>query len=144
MDQFFEEGLPNLVGMQSREDQGGFVVGAMAAALSQSGTIGGVYGINVPAVVKFRNGYEQGACYVNPEIQSLGAYTDAFDDPDQGQAVAEAIVGQGADVIFGAGGGTGSGAIAWAAQQGIFVIGVDQDEYFTTFGGGTSPARSSW
>jgi phosphonate transport system substrate-binding protein len=44
---------------------------------------------------------------------------------------------EGADVIFGAGGPTGSGGILGAAQQGAWVIGVDQDEYFTTFKGGS-------
>src|SRR5690606_26215721 len=39
----------------------------------------------------------------------------------------------------GAGGPTGSGGILAAAQQGIWVIGVDQDEYFTTFAEGETP-----
>ena len=42
-------------------------------------------------------------------------------------------------MIFGAGGQTGSGGIAAAAEAGVWAIGVDQDEYFTTFAGGTAP-----
>ena len=42
-------------------------------------------------------------------------------------------------MIFGAGGPTGSGGIRKAAEDGVYVIGVDQDEYFTTFGGGETP-----
>jgi basic membrane lipoprotein Med (substrate-binding protein (PBP1-ABC) superfamily) len=49
------------------------------------------------------------------------------------------LIGDGADVIFGAGGQTGSGAIQAAAADDVYVIGVDQDEYFSTFGGGESP-----
>ena len=49
------------------------------------------------------------------------------------------FIGEGADVIFGAGGQTGSGGIVAAAQQDIYVIGVDQDEYVTTFGEGETP-----
>jgi basic membrane protein A len=41
--------------------------------------------------------------------------------------------------MFGAGGQTGSGAIQAAAQQGVWVIGVDQDEYNTTFQRGAAP-----
>jgi basic membrane lipoprotein Med (substrate-binding protein (PBP1-ABC) superfamily) len=48
-------------------------------------------------------------------------------------------MGDGADVIFGAGGPTGSGGIQEAAQNDVWVIGVDQDEWVTTFGGGESP-----
>jgi basic membrane lipoprotein Med (substrate-binding protein (PBP1-ABC) superfamily) len=139
VDQFVAEPLPNYVGIQFREDQAGFLVGAMAALMTESGTIGGVYGIDIPPVVKFRNGYEQGARYINPGINVLGVYIDDFLAPDRGAAAAEQMIGEGADVIFGAGGPTGSGGISYAAGEGVLVIGVDQDEYFTTFGGGETP-----
>lgn len=144
VDQLFGEtedqpALPNLVGIQFREDQAGFLVGALAALMTESGTIGGVYGIDIPPVVKFRNGFEQGAYYINPDLNILGVYIDNFVAPDRGAAAAEQFIGEGADVIFGAGGPTGSGAITRAAQEGVYVIGVDQDEYFTTFGGGETP-----
>lgn len=139
VDQFFVEPLPNLVGIQFREDQAGFLVGALAALMSESGTIGGVYGIPIPPVVKFRNGYEQGARYINPDINLVGVYIDSFTASDRGASAAEQLIGEGADVIFGAGGPTGSGAITRAADLGVYSIGVDQDEYFTTFGEGETP-----
>ena len=42
-------------------------------------------------------------------------------------------------MIFGAGGKTGSGGVVEATSQGKWGIGVDQDEYFTTFNGGDAP-----
>jgi len=143
VDQFFADPLPNLVGIQFREDQAGFLVGALAALMTESGTIGGVYGIDIPPVVKFRNGYEQGALYINPDLTILGVYIDSFTAPDRGATAAEQFIGEGADVIFGAGGPTGSGAITFAAQEGAMVIGVDQDEYFTTFGEGETPGAEN-
>ncbi|MBE2183093.1 MAG: BMP family ABC transporter substrate-binding protein [Anaerolineae bacterium] len=143
VDQFVAEPLPNYVGLQFREDQGGFLAGALAALMTESGTVAGVYGIDIPPVVKFRNGYEQGVAFINAEdgtyVQALGVYIDSFTAPDRGAAAAEQFMGEGADVIFGAGGPTGSGAIAFAAGEGAYVIGVDQDEFFTTFGGGEAP-----
>lgn len=139
VDQFFADPLPNLVGIQYREDQAGFLVGAMAALMTETGTIGGVYGLPIPPVVKFRNGYEQGARYLTPDINLLGVYIDDFNAADRGATAAEQLIGEGADVIFGAGGPTGSGAITRAAQLGAWVIGVDQDEFFTTFGEGETP-----
>jgi len=140
VDAFFEdEGIANLVGLQFREDQAGFLAGAMAALMSETGTVAGVYGIDIPPVVRFRNGFEQGAMYVNPDIEALGVYIPDFQAPDLGSAAAEQFIGEGADVIFGAGGPTGSGGILQAAQQDVMVIGVDQDEYFTTFGEGETP-----
>jgi basic membrane lipoprotein Med (substrate-binding protein (PBP1-ABC) superfamily) len=143
VDHFYAEPLPNLVGIQFREDQAGFLAGAMAALMSESGTIAGVYGIDIPPVVKFRNGYEQGARYINPDINLLGVYIDSFTAPDRGAAAAEQFIGEGADVVFGAGGPTGSGGTLFAAQNGALAIGVDQDEYFTTFGGGETPGAEN-
>jgi basic membrane protein A and related proteins len=140
VDQFVAEGSPeNYVGVQFREDEAGFLVGALAALMTESDTIAGVYGIDIPPVVKFRNGYEQGARYINPDIEILGVYIDSFTAPDRGAAAAEQFIGEGADVIFGAGGPTGSGAISYAASEDVMVIGVDQDEYFSTFGEGETP-----
>ena len=139
IDQFFAEPPDNLVGVLFREDQAGFLAGALAAMMSESGIVAGVYGIDIPPVVKFRNGFEQGARYINPDITTLGVYIDSFTAPDRGAAAAEQFIGEGADVIFGAGGPTGSGGIVRAAQEGVYVIGVDQDEYFTTFGSGETP-----
>jgi basic membrane protein A and related proteins len=140
VDQFVVEPLPNYVGLQFREDQGGFLAGAIAAMMTESGVVAGVYGIDIPPVVKFRNGFEQGVAYINEqmgtEVTALGVYIDDFVAPDRGAAAAEQFIGEGADVIFGAGGPTGSGGIAFAASEGAYVIGVDQDEYFTTFGAG--------
>jgi basic membrane lipoprotein Med (substrate-binding protein (PBP1-ABC) superfamily) len=139
IDQGYAEPLPNLVGVQFREDQAGFLAGALAAQVSKSGTIAGVYGIDVPAVKKYRLGFENGAKYINPDIKTLGVYEDSFVAPDKGKSDAEQFIGEGADVIFGAGGQTGSGGIKAAAEKNVYVIGVDQDEYLTTFGGGSTP-----
>jgi len=139
VDEGFSTPLPNLVGIQFREDQAGFLVGALAALTSKSGTIAGIYGIAIPPVIKYRNGYEQGAKYINPNIKTLGVYIDNFNAPDRGATAAEQFVGEGADVIFGAGGPTGSGGIVRAAALKVSVIGVDQDEYLTTFGNGETP-----
>lgn len=139
IDQGYETVPANLVGVQFREDQSGFLAGTLAAQMSESGVIAGVYGIPVPAVVKFQNGFEQGAKYINPDIDARSVFIQSFTDPAQGAEAAEQLIAEGADVIFGAGGQTGSGAIQRAATDGVFVIGVDQDEYYSTFGGGESP-----
>jgi basic membrane lipoprotein Med (substrate-binding protein (PBP1-ABC) superfamily) len=137
IDQFQEEFPPNYVGVLFREDQGGYLAGVLAASLSESGVIGVVGGReDVPPVVRFVNAYETGAQSVNPDIRVLSVYNESFTTPDKGASDAAQFIGEGADVIFGAGGQTGSGGVAAAAEQGVWAIGVDQDEYFTTFNGG--------
>lgn len=140
IDQFVADGPENYVGIQFREDQSAFLVGALAALVSESNVIGGVYGIDVPPVVRFRNGYEQGIKFMGQllekEYEILGVYIPSFTDPAAGGAAAIQFIGEGADVLFGGGGPTGSGAIVAGAQEDVWVIGVDQDEYFSTFGAG--------
>ncbi|RRR69250.1 MAG: BMP family ABC transporter substrate-binding protein [Candidatus Viridilinea halotolerans] len=141
VDQFYEPGAftDNLLGLQFREDQAGFMAGALAAMMSETGTIGIVAGVEIPPVKKFKHGFDNGARYVNPDINLLGVYLPTFIDPALGASTAELQIGADADVIFGAGGPTGSGAIKAAAEQGAYVIGVDQDEFVTTFSDGSAP-----
>lgn len=129
----------NWVGIQAREDQAGYIVGVLAALVSESKIVGGVFGDAIPPVVRFRNGYEQGIRSIDPTIEILGVYIDDFNAPDRGASAALQFIGEGADVIFGCGGPTGSGGILAAAQKDTYVIGVDQDEFFTTFNEGETP-----
>jgi basic membrane lipoprotein Med (substrate-binding protein (PBP1-ABC) superfamily) len=130
----------NMIGILFNEDEGGYLAGVLAASLSESGVIGVVGGReDVPPVVKLVNGYEVGAKSVNPDIQVLHTYNESFTAPDKGASDAQQFIGEGADVIFGAGGQTGSGGVLAATEQGIWGIGVDQDEYFSTFDGGSAP-----
>ena len=140
IDQWHPEYPSNYVGVLFNEHEGGFIAGALAASLSESGVVGVVGGReDVPPVVKFVNGYEAGAKYINPDIQVLSVYNESFTDPAKGASDAQQFIGDGADVIFGAGGPTGSGGVKAAAEAGAWGIGVDQDEYYTTFNGGSAP-----
>jgi basic membrane lipoprotein Med (substrate-binding protein (PBP1-ABC) superfamily) len=91
---------------------------------------------DVPPVVRFVNAFESGAKAINPDITVLSIYNESFTDQAKGASDAQQFIGEGADVIFGAGGLTGSGAVRAATDQGLWGIGVDQDEYFTTYNGG--------
>ena len=140
VDQFQPEFPSNYTGVLFNEDEGGYMAGVLAASLSESGTIGVVGGReDVPPVVKLVNGYEVGAKSVNPDIRVLKIYNESFTAPDKGASDAQQFIGEGADVIFGAGGKTGSGGVAAATAQGVWGIGVDQDEYFSTFNSGQAP-----
>jgi basic membrane protein A len=142
VDQFQGEALPNLTGLVFNEDKSGFLAGALAAQLSKTGTIGAVLGTDlVPPVVAFKEGYELGAKYINPDIKLIATYhpgeiSQAFTDPEWGAATAKQALDQGADVIFGAGGSTGNGALqevaaAPGAGTDVFCIGVDTDQWET-------------
>ena len=138
VDQFQGEAIPNLAGLIFHEDQSGFLAGVLAAGMSKSGTIAAVLGTDlIPPVVAFNEGYISGAKSVNPKIKVLSTYhpgelTQAFVDPEWGAATAKQAIDQGADVIFGAGGLTGNGALQEVAtQSGVYCIGVDSDQWNT-------------
>jgi basic membrane protein A len=130
--------VPNFVGLVFNEDHSGFLAGALAAMLTETNILAGVYGTDlIPPVVAFKEGFEAGAAYINPDIQVISTYHPggldvAFTDPEWGGATAAQAIDNGADVVFGAGGKTGNGAIEEAAaHDGVFCIGVDSDQWLT-------------
>jgi basic membrane protein A and related proteins len=131
--------VPNVRGLVFSEDEAGYLAGALAASMSKSNVIGVVGGVEIPPVQKYVMGYENGAKSIKADIDVKKVYIDSFTDRARGAEAAKDFISQGADVIFGAGGQTGSGGIQAAAQQGVWVIGVDQDEYLTTFQKGATP-----
>lgn len=131
--------IPNVRGLLFAEDEAGYMAGALAASMTKSGTIAAVGGMEIPPVQKFLKGYEAGAKAINPDVAVKSVYIDSFVDRARGAEAAKSFMSEGADVVFGAGGQTGSGGIQAAAEQGAYVIGVDQDEYVTTFQNGGAP-----
>lgn len=130
--------VANLAGLNFPEDQAGFLVGALAAMMSKSGKIGSVGGTDVvPPVWRFGEGYRAGAAYINPNVEVTVVYHSdvgfdkTFTDPEWGAATANSMIDKGVDVVFGAGGKTGNGAVIAAAQRGVYAIGVDTDQYYT-------------
>jgi basic membrane protein A and related proteins len=138
VDQFQGETIANVSGLSFPEDQAGFLVGALAAMMSETGKIGAVCGTDaVPPVWKFGEGYRAGAAYVDPAVEvnvvyhSDVGFDKTFTDPEWGAATANSMMDKGVDTIFGCGGKTGNGAVTAAAQAGKYGIGVDSDQYFT-------------
>jgi basic membrane protein A len=138
VDQFQVEPLENLTGLVFNEDKAGFQAGALAASLTESGTIAAVLGTDlVPPVVAFKEGYEAGARYVDPDINIISTYHPggmdvAFTDPEWGGSTSKQALDQGADVVFAAGGKTGNGGlIEVAGTEGAWCIGVDTDQWET-------------
>ncbi len=138
VDQFQAEELPNLAGLIFDEDKAGYLAGVLAASISKSNNIGAVLGTDdVPPVWKFGEGYRAGAMSVKPDITVQATYhsdvdiTKTFVDPEWGKTTALSMIDRGADVVFGAGGLTGNGAIFAAKERNIAAIGVDVDQYET-------------
>lgn len=124
---------PNLAALRFREEEGSFLVGAIAALTSKTGKVGFVGGMMIPLIRKFEAGYVAGVEAVCPTCEVLTAYAGtepkAFADPTTGKELALAQYGRGADVIFHASGKTGAGVFVAAKEKGAWAIGVDADQY---------------
>ena len=79
----------NMLAIKFREEEGAFLVGALAALTSKSGAIGFVGGMQIPLIEKFAAGYAAGAHEVCPTCRVFSAYAgitpDAFKNPTKGQ-----------------------------------------------------------
>jgi basic membrane protein A len=129
-------GFPNLTWLVYPEDQLGFLAGALAAAMTQTGRVGAVCGSDAWLPMKnYDDGFMAGAQYINPEVKATVAYHNdvgfakSFSDPECGAAAAITLLDSGVDIFFGVGGTTGSNAVVTAAERGGYAIGADVDQY---------------
>ena len=123
--------LPNVTSLKFKEHEGSFLVGALAAMMSKTGTVGFIGGMELPVIKKFEAGFVQGAKYVNPNIKTVSVYiggASAFNDPDSARTKTETLIQQGADVVYHAAGGSGAGMFEAAKEKGIYAIGVDSNQ----------------
>ena len=118
----------NTMSLVFAEEQGSFLVGAIAAGMSETGTIGFIGGMESALIEKFEAGYIAGARAVNPDIKVLSGYTGNFTDVASGKELALTQNGQGADVVYAAAGSCGLGTIEAAAEKGFWAVGVDTNQ----------------
>ncbi|MGQ0538151.1 MAG: BMP family lipoprotein [Gemmatimonadaceae bacterium] len=124
---------PNLAALKFKEEEGSFLVGALAALVSDSKKIGFVGGMDFPLIHKFEAGYRAGVKSVCPDcsiiVHYAGVTPEAFRNPGRGQELALSQYQQGVEVIFHASGSTGLGVFEAARRQNRLAIGVDADQY---------------
>lgn len=138
---------PNVMSIAFADHEGSALVGALAAitTLEAGGdTVGIVLGIEIPILLRFEIGYRAGVRWAvdryneihgtNKQVRILHTYTGAFDDPARGKTATDAMLGQGATVVYAVAGATGLGVFesveSAARAQGKevgppFAIGVD-------------------
>ncbi|GLC27007.1 BMP family lipoprotein [Roseisolibacter agri] len=135
---------PNLAALKFREEEGSYLVGALAALLSRESRIGDrayrpttrvgfVGGMDIPLIHKFEAGYRAGVTHVCPTCtvvaQYAGVTPEAFRNPGRGKELALSQYQSGVNVIFHASGSTGLGVFEAARATGKLAIGVDADQF---------------
>src|SRR5690606_28164103 len=133
------DGCQNVYSVLYAQNEGSFLTGVYAAAMTRSGLEGtnpdpiiGVIGAqSIPVIDDFIVGYEQGACLVNPDITTIVQYVGgaaAWNDPARAKEITLAMYEQGADIVFSVAGGSGVGMFEAAEEQGRYALGVDSDQ----------------
>jgi basic membrane protein A and related proteins len=133
----YDKAPDNLKGLVFNTNENSFLAGYLAAATTESGTVGTLGGMNIPTVTIFMEGFRQGVEKYNEDegadVKLLGwngksgSFTDDFEDKTKGQAIAEQMIGQGADIVFPVAGPAGLGALQAAKDADVRAIWVDTD-----------------
>ena len=125
--------LPNVRSATFREHEGSYLVGVLAGMASKTKTVGFVGGMDIPLIRKFECGFVQGAMAggATKAIRNMTGTTGAaFNDPVKGGEIASVQIGQGADVIYAAAGGTGIGVLQAVTDAGKLAVGVDSNQNY--------------
>ena len=133
----YEKAPKNLKGLVFNTAEPSFLAGYLAAAKSETGTVGTFGGLNIPTVTSFMTGFMQGVEKFNEDtggdVQLLGwdgtdgSFTEDFEDKSKGQNIAEGFIQQGADVIMPVAGPAGLGGLQAAQDNDVWGIWVDTD-----------------
>jgi basic membrane protein A len=119
---------PNVASIFPMQQQGSFLLGALAAMMSKTGVIGFVGGETYPNIINIEEGYKQGARLINPNIKILTDYLQDFNNPAKGKEAALAQINSGADFLFHVADTSGHGVIEAAQARGVYAFGAVADQ----------------
>lgn len=128
------ETLPNITSLFFREDEAGFIAGALAGCTSVTGIIGAI-GSNEAYAGEFIDGFTKGARYANADITVLTEYTDNFIDKNLAKEKANLVIAQGADILYAVVAEASDAVIETAYTSGIASIGAESNQFVPSYGG---------
>ena len=113
----------NVASFAIQDAEQGFLMGALAALLTKSGTVGFVGGLEINPIINGGKGFQQGAKYVNPNVKVISTNTGSFDNVSAAKETAKAMIGQGVDVLAPMANQSSLGVMEAAEEAGIKGIG---------------------
>jgi len=122
--------LPNVQTVVFRENEGSFLIGALAALATKNGKVGFVGGMELPIIKKFEAGFIAGVKMINAQAadEAKRVYTGNFDDSASGKRAGLDLYNQGVEIVYAAAGAGGIGVIQAAKEQGKLALGCDSDQ----------------
>ena len=120
----------NVVGVNFATEQCSYLVGVVAATMTQTKNVGYVVGMISPLMDTFGVGYYAGVLDTCPDCTIQAFNANSYGDVAGGKSATLNMYTNGADIVYHAAGATGMGVIEAAAEQGKYAIGVDQDQNY--------------
>ncbi len=109
---------PNLALYTFKEEEGGFLLGYIAASMTKTNTVGFIGGLEVPPVKRYEIGYRTGIKAYNQiknaSVECITGYVGSFTDASKTKQIALSQYERGADIIFT---GVTTGAVIDAAKE---------------------------
>jgi basic membrane protein A len=90
----------NVVPLIFRLEEGSYLAGMAAGAMSETGIVGMIGGVAIPPVATTFRAFEAGARFVNADVEVLESYTGDWDDVAAAKEAAVAQLSRGADVLI--------------------------------------------
>jgi basic membrane lipoprotein Med (substrate-binding protein (PBP1-ABC) superfamily) len=101
VDTYSEEGITNVYAYEARSEQGAFVMGVIAAMLTESEVIGIIGPIETGDAKLYVDGFTAGVAYEDEYIEVLVNYIESFNDLALAAAAAETMLAEDADILTG-------------------------------------------
>ena len=131
VDGSFEKIPDNVTPIVFDEKEAGYLAGIAAAKSVDFDKFGFIGGFEIPAVVNYRDGFEQGIKAVNPNAILLTQYANSFTDAAKGRVIAEQLIStEGVFCVVGAAGGVNAGLIEVCSEKGKYAVGVDMAQNY--------------
>lgn len=121
----FEEIPSNVQPILFNEEESGYLVGLVAAKMTETKKVGFVGGMDIPSVTNFFIGFEKAIKEVDPTIEVSKQYINSFTDAAKGKAISNQMIKEGVDIVFTAAGGGNNGVFESTKEQNKYAIGVD-------------------
>ncbi len=126
------DNVKNLIGITFADHENSFLAGYVAGMQTKTNNVGFVGGMKSEVIDRFEWGFKAGvklaAREKGTDIEVQTQYADSYSSAEKGKSIANQMYQKGADIIFHAAGGTGTGVIEAAKENNKYVIGVDRDQ----------------
>lgn len=144
IDEYADEANENAKSVVFNTSEAAYLAGYVAAAMSETGTVGTWGGMQIPSVTIFMDGFADGVERYNEdnddEVSLVGwdkddqngSFSGDFSDQSAGATLTEQLIAQDADIIMPVAGGAGLGAGPALESADGLMIWVDSDGYEST------------